>query len=388
MRLFGRAATAIALTVALPGLLWAQTDPDNPVKIAGDNTAYGGSSAEFLQFGAGARGMALGGAFSTIVDDASAMHYNPAGLTAMAGPQAHVTVMPYFADTDYYWAGMAFPFSDNDFGFGVFLGRFGFSDQPIYTAADENGTSGETYGVNEVVAGVSVAHAFIDRFSAGVTLKYISDDLATGALGGAKGSTAAMDFGVNFHSVFMDRPIRLAFVVKNLGGNLSHSGQALRFRDVNSSLQDPGIPDQRTDKPVAETLTDAFPLPRSFHVGLNYDVLTAETTRLSLMAEFVESNNNKAVFSGGAEFGWESAETPIGAALRASYTSHPDNTTDFAGSNILPADNTKQNLDGLAVGGGLFYRIADRYRVQFDYAYRHYGLLGSADVFSVTFGWE
>ena len=66
MRLLSRMAIAFVATVALPGMLWAQ---DNPVQIEGDNTSFGGSSAEFLQFGAGARGMALGGAFSAIVED-------------------------------------------------------------------------------------------------------------------------------------------------------------------------------------------------------------------------------------------------------------------------------------------------------------------------------
>ena len=80
------ATTAFLVMVALPDQARGQdfTDPDNPLQIAGDNTSFGGVSAEFLEFGAGARGMALGGAFSTIVDDVSALHYNPAGLTCLS----------------------------------------------------------------------------------------------------------------------------------------------------------------------------------------------------------------------------------------------------------------------------------------------------------------
>jgi hypothetical protein len=381
MRLLKRTVTAVALVVAAPGLLWAQDD-GNPVQIPSDNTGYGTTSAEFLEFGASARGMALGGAFSTIVDDVSALHYNPANLVFMPGVQAALTVMPYFADTDYYWAGLAFPFSDNDFGFGVFLGRFGFGDQPIYTEADEDGLSGETYGVNEVVAGLSFAHAFIDRFSAGATVKFISDDLAGGALAGAKASTAALDFGVNFHSELWNNPIALSFVVQNLGGNLSHSGESLRFRDFNGSGADVSIPDQRVDPPFAEYDTDSFPLPRLFRVGLNYDLLHGETTRFSLLGEFVESNNQGAQFGFGGEFGWESLDSPIGAWLRGSYTTQPDNE-DLGGF-----EASDRGLDGMAFGGGLFYRIADQYRLQFDYAYKHYGALGSVDAFTFTIGWE
>ncbi len=69
-------------------------------------------------------------------------------------------------------------------------------------------------------------------------------------------------------------------------------------------------------------------------------------------------------------------------ALRGSYTTQPDQ--DELGG--LSADNSE--LDGLGVGGGIFYRVADQYRINFDYAFRHFGVLGSVDVFSVTFGWQ
>jgi hypothetical protein len=387
MRLLKRTVTAVVLVVAAPGLLWAQvletpTEPDNPVQVAGENTGFGTVSGEFLQFGASARGMALGGAYSTIADNVDVMHYNPANLTFLDGPQANLTVMPYFADTDYYWAGLAFPFSDNDFGLGVFLGRFGFADQPIYTVTDQEGLSGETYSVNEVVAGLSFAHAFIDRFSAGGTIKYISDDLAGGSLSGAKATTVTFDFGVNFHSELWDRPIALAFVVQNLGGSLGHSGEALRFRDFNASGADPSVPDQNVDAPFAAYDSDNFPLPRLFRAGLSYDVISSDAIRLSALGEFVESNNQKPQFGFGGEFAWTSQDGPLGAALRGSYTTQPDHE-DFGG---ISASNV--GMDGIAFGGGLFYKISDQYLIQFDYAYRHFGALGSVDAFTFTLGWN
>jgi len=377
MKFFRCTVATVALVVGLQGMLWAQDEP--VIQIPGGNTTYGGSSAEFLTLGSGARGMALGGAFATIVDDVNALHYNPANLPSMQGTEFTLSLMPYFADTDYYWAGLAFPFSDGDFGVGFFLGHFGFGNSPIYTEADPEGLSQETFGVSEVVGGMSIAHAFIDRFSAGLTVKFISDDLATGAAGGAKASTVAVDFGVNFHSELGNRPIALSFVVQNLGGSLAHSGEALRFRDVNGSASDPTVPDQRQDPPAANLIGDGFPLPTLFRAGLAYDVVSAEAARLSLMGEFVESNYQKAQFGMASEFAWTPVDVPVGVALRGSYTTQPDNDSS------LGAVSVDSGTDGLALGGGLFYRIADRYRLQFDYAYRHYGALGSVDVFSATF---
>ena len=383
MRLVRRAVSAVLLAaLAFPVSLLAQeveTDPDNPLLIPTDNTSYGGSSGEFLTLGSSARGMALGGSFSTYVDDVNALHYNPAALTQLAGFEASATVMPYFADTDYYWAGLAFPLGDGDFGFGVFFGRFGFSDAPVYTEADPDGLIGETFGVNETVAGISFAHQFIDRFSAGITVKFISDDLATG-LGGAQATTGTVDFGTTFNSEVADRRIALSFVVQNLGGGLGHSGDALSFRQNDERTT---TPDQRLDPPLNETRTTAFPLPRLFRVGLGYDLLTAETTRLVLAAEFVESNNTKPTAGVGTEFSWSGADTPFGVQLRGSWQYQPDET-DLVEESV--GQSPSKGADGVSFGGGLYYAFADKYKLVIDYAYRDFGVLGSVDVFSVTFG--
>jgi predicted lipoprotein len=70
-------ALMAALLSGLPAAAAAQGD------INQDNTAYGTTSAEFLLFGAGARGAALGGAFQSIATDVSALYYNPAGIALM-----------------------------------------------------------------------------------------------------------------------------------------------------------------------------------------------------------------------------------------------------------------------------------------------------------------
>ena len=74
---------------------------------------------------------------------------------------------------------------------------------------------------------------------------------------------------------------------------------------------------------------------------------------------------------------------PLGASLRGSYTTQPDNSGLSGG---IEASNV--GMDGLAFGGGLFYKISDSYLIQFDYAWRHFGALGSVDAFTFTLGWN
>ena len=84
-------ARNLALMAALlSGLPAAAAAQDN---INQDNTAYGTTSAEFLLFGAGARGTALGGAFSAMATDVSSMYYNPAGLALI--PRAGAMIGTY-----------------------------------------------------------------------------------------------------------------------------------------------------------------------------------------------------------------------------------------------------------------------------------------------------
>jgi hypothetical protein len=252
----------------------------------------------------------------------------------------------------------------------------------VYTEADPTNLSGETFGVSSTVAGLSFAHAFIDRFTAGLTLKFITDDLATGSLGGATASAFAIDFGTNFHSELGGRPIRLSFVVQNLGSKLSHDGDALRFRSFTPT---PSTPDQRLDPPASNLETTGFPLPTNFRLGLNYDFVSNESTRWSVMGEFVEPNQTAPYVGFGSEFAWASQESPVGAALRASYTLQPDERSNDYTSAIQASG---AGLDGFGAGAGVFYKIAGRYKMQFDYAYRSYGILGSTDIFTFTFGWD
>src|SRR2546428_3886344 len=74
-----------------------------------DNTAYGGTSGEFLLLGAGARGAALGGAYAALATDVTSLYYNPPGVAQLSRPRAMVSTYSYVADTRYSWVGIGFP---------------------------------------------------------------------------------------------------------------------------------------------------------------------------------------------------------------------------------------------------------------------------------------
>ena len=364
---FAGAASAIAQEVPIPGE---------------DNTSYGTAAGEFLLLGAGARGAALGNSFAALVTDVSALYWNPAGVAELLAPGLTVSNNDYVADTRYSWGGVAFPFNDGQSAIGLQIGNFGFGDQPVYTVENPDG-DGTTYSVSQTFFGFTFGQNFSDRFSAGLTAKYVSD-----RLGKASATAFAVDFGTNFHALIAEKPIRASFVIANLGTQLTHSGVGV---DVNVNRPPP--PQQQDvpqDPQPARYQTASFNLPVTFRVALSYDFISSAATRVSVIGSFDQPNNSSASAGGGLEW----ALTNIGqkgfsVMARGSYTYQPDNNLDANPGGTAGFATTlasKDGLDGLAVGGGLMYNRGS-FGIGLDYAFRHLGVLGGTHVYSASLSW-
>lgn len=369
--------TLLALAAPAAGSLAAQTTAPTNV----DNTGYGTTTAEFLLLGAGARGAALGNGYAALSNDVTALYYNPGGLALLSRPQAMVSTYNYVADTKYTWLGLALPLSGGTRAIGVQMGNFGFSNQPVYTLDNPDG-DGTTYSVSETFVGATLSQNFSDRFSAGLSLKFVTDQL-----GETSASGVALDFGTNFHAMIGDRPIRAAFVIQNLGSNLEASGSALQtLVNREPPLGTVQIPQ---DGQPARLRASPWTLPVLFRVGLAYDLYAAGSNRLSLLGEFNQPVNTKP----GGGMGLEYALTNLGnsgfsLAARGSYTLVPDNNIDpGAGAGFQTSQSTSTfSAEGLALGGGLNYSRGN-FSLGFDYAYRNMGPLGNTNFLSFSLGW-
>jgi hypothetical protein len=192
-----------------------------------------------------------------------------------------------------------------------------------------------------------------------------------------------VDFGTSFHAMLSNHPIKLAFVVANLGTDLKYSGDALAV----DSPRDPADPtvDNPPELPQpAELKTKGFALPTVFKVALAYDLLTSDQSRLTVMGDFNQANNNRAGFAGGTEWAMNKlGGSNFGVALRGSYTYQPANNITV---NQATALNDEESLQGLAFGGGLMY-ATEGINLGFDYAYKYLGILGATNFFTLSVGW-
>jgi len=352
-----------------------------------DNTGFGTTAGEFLMFGAGARGAALGGAYSALTTDVAALYYNPAGLAQMPRPAVMVSTYSYVASTRYSWVGIGLPMSGGSRAVGLSVGSFGFSDQPVYTLEDPEGT-GETYSVSESFLAATYSQNFSDRFSAGFTAKMLTDHL-----GSTSATGFALDFGTNFHAMIGERPIRAAFVIQNLGTNLRHDGSALETGITRAPpLGTVDIPQEI--QPV-RLRTSSWGLPVQFRVGVSLEVFNQGMNRVSVLGEFNQPVNNKPGAGAGLEWALNNVgNSGFSLAARGSYTLQPDNNLgpprDASGNPVVGFETTQSSSnfskDGLALGGGLSYGRGD-WRLGFDYAYRNLGALGGTNFVSFSVSW-
>ena len=89
-------------------------------------------SNEFLNIGAGARGLAMGSAQVASVEDGTAGYWNPAGLAGVKdNPSVNLMYAQYFAGIgSYQYMSVAVPVQDNKRTLGISLLRFAVDDIP------------------------------------------------------------------------------------------------------------------------------------------------------------------------------------------------------------------------------------------------------------------
>src|SRR5881392_1302513 len=89
-------------------------------------------SNEFLNIGAGARGLAMGSAQVASASDATAGYWNPAGLVGVKDhPNLNLMHAEYFAGiAKYDYGALAIPVNDNKRTIGISVLRFAVDDIP------------------------------------------------------------------------------------------------------------------------------------------------------------------------------------------------------------------------------------------------------------------
>jgi hypothetical protein len=344
----------ICVLVAILSLANALVAQNSPNRV-------GTTVAGFLELGFDPKGLAMGDACVSIVEDLSAIYWNPAGLAFMSGNEVFFTYQPWIVDTHTYLAsaGIVVP-SLGTFAFSVLGMNYG--EMEVTTLELQEGT-GENFSPADVALNLSYGRMLTNWFGFGATAKYIHSSIYH-----SSASAMAVDLGIIIKTAFLSSSsnrdgMKIGMSLSNYGTRMRYGGLDL-LRSIDISPEESG-----NYKDVkAEFKTDAWELPLIFRVGVSINPILTTKHRLTLSADALHANNNNESVNVGAMY------TLImpGIAqvfLRGGYRSLFMEDSEF----------------GPTFGVGILLQSLQQTAIQFDYAYRDIGILGYANVVGINF---
>lgn len=319
-----------------------------------ESSKVGTTAAQFLKIGVGGRAMAMGEAAAGVVEDPSALYWNPAGLIELSKLSVFASHTQWFADIKHNYFGFVVPLGDNN-RVGVSGTVLSMGQMEITTEQNPTGT-GDFFEASDIAVGVTYTVRMVEFFTFGATVKYISQSISN-----ETASAVALDFGTRLNTGFNGVVIGMGYT--NFGTTMKLEGRDLR------RTYDPN-PDNATNVGVASFLgTESWELPVNFRVGIGWNVIgngnsafQDDQHAVTLAFDANHPNDGPEHASVGVEYKWQEL-----VALRAGY-------------------RFKDDVRNLSYGVGLHWQPAGQLTLGVDYATASLNRLGPVHILSLTVG--
>lgn len=297
----------------------------------GDERA-GTSIANALKLGLGARAAAMGEAFTAIADDATALYWNPAGLTNTTTHEAHFSHTTWFGGITQS-AGAATMRINDEHIVGISLAQTGLPAIAVTTETHPFGT-GQTFQFGDFMAALSYAHRFTDQFSAGVTVRYIHETLGDVAL-----NAFTVDAGTFYWTGL--GTTRFAVAISNFSNQKEPEGTVTLYdRSKISGFR-------------------GFDAPTVFRIGFAMEPILDSTNRFTVALQLNHPSDNAENYALGGEYALTFSDAfPAQILARAGY---------------------KLNVEeeNASAGAGVRIPVFNDYRIAVDYAWTNFRALGA-----------
>ncbi|MCX7875105.1 MAG: PorV/PorQ family protein [Melioribacteraceae bacterium] len=315
-------------------------------------TKTGTTAAKFLSIGVGARANAMGGAYSSVANDVSAIYWNPAGIASVNETQTLFTYTRMFADININYFGFVIP--AGDYGtFGASVTALNVGDMEVTTEFLPDGT-GEKFSAGSYAFTLSYAKYITENFAVGANVKYIRESIYNSSASGV-----AFDIGTVFMTPFYG--IKFASSISNYGSKMQMSGDDLLVR------HDPDPQRAGNNQTIdAYYKTDEFELPLRLQVGISRDFRILDEHRLTFAIDATHPNDNHQWVNVGGEI---SLFNDL-VSLRGGYK------TLFL----------KDTQEGLTLGAGIKYDGLGFFKIAVDYSYQQLKFLDNMHSFTILLG--
>ena len=318
--------------------------------VVTDVSKSGTTAGTFLEIPVGSTAIGMGSAFVSIANDATALYWNPAGITSMLQNNFMAVHTNWIADTRFDFAGLIIPVGDlGTLGFSVTMLSMG--DMMVRTVDQPEGT-GEYFSAGDLAIGATYARKLSERFSVGFTGKFIQETIWH-----EQATAFALDIGTSFKTDLFGGMV-IGAALTNFGTPMQMSGRDTRqFISV-----DPSNSGSNFEIP-SDIEMNSWSLPLLFQFGVSTNVVHQEDYRLTVAMDALHPNDDYESMNVGTEFAYQEY-----FFLRAGYESLflPDAEGGFSfGIGV----NTKN--------------IANNFSLLFAYAYRNMGRLDNTNTFSL-----
>jgi len=192
----------------------------------------GGTGANFLKIGAGARAVAMGEAFTGLADDTTAVYWNPAGLALIRGMGLTSTHGEWIEGVkhEFFAAHIRRPLAGAFGASFTYLGTGKFREQ-LETDTGEYGGEGALISAADFALsgayaqrlGLWIPGEFFRRSSAGVKATFVGQKAVE-----VKGYGVSFDIGYMYE--IKRRRLYVGAVVQNAGTKIQDASQPLRYK--------------------------------------------------------------------------------------------------------------------------------------------------------------
>jgi len=330
------------------------------ITFAQVSNRVGTTAANFLEIGFGPAGIAMGDAYVSMVDDISAVYWNPAGLAYMENNQAMFMVQPWIVDVNTSFAAVGIP-AGSIGTFALNIINVGYGDMEVTTLSMQEGT-GEIFDANEFAVALSYGRAITEGLAFGVSAKYVSSQIWH-----LTGSALAFDMGVLVKTEFFSysegeqNGLKIGMSISNYGTRLKYDGIDLinpidilpnengNYRDVKGQFR-----------------LNSWELPLIFRIGVSVMPLALENQKLTVAIDALHPNNNSESINMGMEYGIN-IPTFGEFFLRGGYKALYMESSEY----------------GPTFGAGFQMNLLGNSAIRCNYAYRDLGVLGTSNCFGL-----